>query len=153
MIRARRRLADDACGSSPSPRLTSSHMNLTVPFAEITGSILDDAIKCPECKSEHAYQDGALWVCPECGHEWSAGAAAETAAAPGVRDTNGNLLVDGDSVIVTKDLKVKGSSSVVKGGTKVKNIRLQEASDGHNIACKIDGIGAMNLKSEFVKKA
>ena len=72
---------------------------------------------------------------------------------PGVRDSNGNLLVEGDSVVVIKDLKVKGSSSVVKGGTKVRNIRLTEASDGHNIACKIDGIGAMNLKSEFVKKA
>jgi len=116
---------------------------------------MDDAVKCPECKSEHAYQDRDLWVCPECGHEWSAaaGAAAETSEAPGIRDANGNLLADGDSVIVIKDLKVKGSSSVVKGGTKVRNIRLQEASDGHNIACKIDGIGAMNLKSEFVKKA
>ena len=116
---------------------------------------MDDAMKCPECKSEHAYQDGALWVCPECAHEWSAeaGAAAETSEAADVRDANGNLLVDGDSVIVIKDLKVKGSSSVVKGGTKVRNIRLQDATDGHNIACKIDGIGAMNLKSEFVKKA
>ena len=80
-------------------------------------------------------------------------AAAEAAPESGVRDSNGNLLADGDSVIVIKDLKVKGSSSVVKGGTKVRNIRLTEASDGHNIACKIDGIGAMNLKSEFVKKA
>jgi protein PhnA len=100
------------------------------------------------------YQDRDLWVCPECAHEWSAAAApAETAQDAGVRDAHGNLLADGDSVIVIKDLKVKGSSSVVKGGTKVKNIRLTDASDGHNIACKIDGIGAMNLKSEFVKKA
>jgi protein PhnA len=116
---------------------------------------MDDAMKCPACYSEHAYQDRALWVCPECGHEWSAeaAAAAEAATEPGVRDANGNLLVDGDSVIVIKDLKVRGSSSVVKGGTKVRNIRLTEATDGHNIACKIDGIGAMNLKSEFVKKA
>ena len=116
---------------------------------------MDDAMKCPKCNSEHAYQDRDLWVCPECGHEWSAsaGAAAEPSDEAGVRDANGNLLVDGDSVIVIKDLKVKGSSSVVKGGTKVRNIRLTEASDGHNIACKIDGIGAMNLKSEFVKKA
>jgi protein PhnA len=115
---------------------------------------MDDAMKCPQCRSEHAYQDGALWVCPECGHEWSgaAGAATETSAASDIRDANGNVLADGDSVLVLKDLKVKGSSSVVKGGTKVKNIRLQEASDGHNIACKIDGIGQMNLKSEFVKK-
>ena len=116
---------------------------------------MDEAMKCPECKSEHAYQDGALWVCPECGHEWSAegGAAAEISAQTGVRDAHGNLLADGDSVIVIKDLKVKGSSSVVKGGTKVRNIRLTDATDGHNIACKIDGIGAMNLKSEFVRKA
>ncbi|MBI5260344.1 MAG: alkylphosphonate utilization protein [Bradyrhizobium sp.] len=117
---------------------------------------MDDAMKCPKCNSEHAYQDRDLWVCPECAHEWSASGEA-SAEAPadetGVRDANGNLLTDGDSVIVIKDLKVKGSSSVVKGGTKVRNIRLQEATDGHNIACKIDGIGAMNLKSEFVKKA
>ncbi len=116
---------------------------------------MDDAMKCPKCNSEHAYQDGALWVCPECAHEWSAEgvATAATPDEPGVRDANGNLLSDGDSVIVIKDLKVKGSSSTVKGGTKVRNIRLTDAADGHNIACKIDGIGAMNLKSEFVKKA
>jgi protein PhnA len=117
--------------------------------------VMDDAMKCPQCNSEHAYQDRGLWVCPECAHEWSpsAAAGAETAPEPGVRDTHGNPLADGDSVIVIKDLKVKGSSSVVKGGTKVRNIRLTEGADGHNIACKIDGIGAMNLKSEFVKKA
>ena len=80
-------------------------------------------------------------------------APAEAADDQGIRDANGNMLADGDSVIVIKDLKVKGSSSVVKGGTKVRNIRLQEATDGHNIACKIDGIGQMNLKSEFVRKA
>ena len=116
---------------------------------------MDDAMRCPACNSEHAYQDRGLWVCPECAHEWSGetAAATETSPEPGIRDINGNLLVDGDSVIVIKDLKVKGSSSVVKGGTKVRNIRLTEATDGHNIACKIDGIGAMNLKSEFVKKA
>ena len=115
---------------------------------------MDDATHCPKCNSEHAYQDGALWVCPECANEWSAGAAAaEAAPEAGVRDANGNALADGDAVIVLKDLKVKGSSSVVKGGTKVRNIRLTDGADGHNIACKIDGIGAMNLKSEFVKKA
>ena len=112
-------------------------------------------MNCPKCNSEHAYPDGSLWVCPECAHEWSAdaGAAAEAAPEAGVRDAHGNALSDGDSVVVLKDLKVKGSSSVVKGGTKVRNIRLTEGADGHNIACKIDGIGAMNLKSEFVKKA
>jgi protein PhnA len=116
---------------------------------------MDDAMSCPQCNSEHAYQDGSLWVCPECAHEWSTEAGTAAAASPevGVRDAHGNALSDGDSVIVIKDLKVKGSSSVVKGGTKVRNIRLTEGADGHNIACKIDGIGAMNLKSEFVKKA
>jgi protein PhnA len=115
---------------------------------------MDDAMNCPKCNSEHAYEDRGLWVCPECGHEWSATAgAAETAPESGVRDAHGNPLADGDAVIVIKDLKVKGSSSVVKGGTKVRNIRLTDGADGHNIACKIDGIGAMNLKSEFVKKA
>ncbi|WP_372399046.1 zinc ribbon domain-containing protein YjdM [Azospirillum sp. HJ39] len=118
---------------------------------------MDDQMNCPQCNSEHAYSDGSLWNCPECGHEWNpeaAGAAGtEAAADQGVRDANGNMLSDGDSVTVIKDLKVKGSSLVVKGGTKVKNIRLVDGADGHNIACKIDGIGAMNLKSEFVKKA
>ena len=116
---------------------------------------MNDATNCPKCNSEHAYQDSSLWVCPDCAHEWSAEAdtAAETSPEVGVRDAHGNMLSDGDSVVVLKDLKVKGSSSVVKGGTKVRNIRLTEGSDGHNIACKIDGIGAMNLKSEFVKKA
>lgn len=112
-------------------------------------------MKCPQCGSDYPYQDGALWICPECAHEWSADgdAAAKSSAEEGVRDANGNPLADGDSVTVIKDLKVKGSSLVVKGGTKVKNIRLVDAVDGHNIACKIDGIGQMNLKSEFVKKA
>jgi protein PhnA len=117
--------------------------------------MMDDGMKCPKCSSEQAYQDRGLWVCPECAHEWSAenSGMAETSREPSVRDAHGNVLSDGDSVIVIKDLKVKGSSSVVKGGTKVKNVRLTEATDGHNIACKIEGIGAMNLKSEFVKKA
>ncbi|MBF0333580.1 MAG: alkylphosphonate utilization protein [Alphaproteobacteria bacterium] len=110
-------------------------------------------MKCPRCASEHVYQDASLWVCPECAHEWNE-ATAEAASEPGIRDANGNALTDGDTVTVIKDLKVKGSSLVVKGGTKVKNIRLvTDAADGHDIACKIDGIGAMNLKSEFVKRA
>jgi protein PhnA len=115
---------------------------------------MDSELKCPKCGSEHVYQDGSLWVCPECAHEFdpaNAGEAAEGAEV--VKDANGNVLSDGDSVTVIKDLKVKGSSLVVKGGTKVKNIRLTDGADGHNIACKIDGIGAMNLKSEFVKKS
>ncbi|MFC5313120.1 zinc ribbon domain-containing protein YjdM [Azospirillum rugosum] len=114
----------------------------------------DAHVNCPKCNSEYAYQDGELWICPECAHEWNPLAAvAEESGADAVRDANGNPLADGDSVTVIKDLKVKGSSLVVKGGTKVKNIRLTDGADGHNIACKIDGIGAMNLKSEFVKKA
>lgn len=114
---------------------------------------MSDPTECPKCQSPHVYQDGALWICPECAHEWDPAAQAEAENGLAVRDANGNALADGDSVTVIKDLKVKGSSLVVKGGTKVKNIRLTDGADGHNIACKIDGIGAMNLKSEFVKKA
>ncbi len=117
---------------------------------------MDTELKCPQCASEHVYQDGSLWVCPECAHEWNPQAVAAAPGAEGsqgVRDANGNALTDGDTVTVIKDLKVKGSSLVVKGGTKVKNIRLIDGADGHNIACKIDGIGAMNLKSECVKRA
>lgn len=107
---------------------------------------------CPACNSSYTYEDGDNYVCPECGHEWSKTAAADSAdAGVIVKDTHGNLLADGDTVTVIKDLKVKGSSSVVKVGTKVKNIRLVEGD--HNIDCKIDGIGPMQLKSEFVKKA
>ena len=104
---------------------------------------------CPACKSSYTYEDGHLLVCPECGHEWSANAQAES-DEPVIKDANGNVLQDGDSVSVIKDLKVKGSSSVVKVGTKVKNIRLVDGD--HDIDCKIDGIGAMKLKSQFVKK-
>lgn len=106
---------------------------------------------CPQCGSEFTYEDGVQLVCPECGHEWSEAEQANAEAGKVVRDANGNELKDGDMVTVIKDLKVKGSSSVVKVGTKVKNIRLVEGD--HDIDCKIDGIGAMKLKSEFVKKA
>ena len=106
---------------------------------------------CPQCGSEYTYQDGALFVCPECAHEWSDQPAAAAEDIRVVRDAVGNVLQDGDSVTVIKDLKVKGSSLVVKVGTKVKNIRLVDGD--HDIDCKIDGIGAMGLKSEFVKKA
>ncbi|MCL7743619.1 alkylphosphonate utilization protein [Guyparkeria hydrothermalis] len=113
---------------------------------------MTDLPRCPECDSAFTYHDGTLFVCPECGHEWSGEAdAAADAGEPTVRDANGNPLTDGDTVTVIKDLKVKGSSSVVKVGTKVKNIRLVDGD--HDIDCKIDGIGAMKLKSEFVKKA
>ena len=107
--------------------------------------------KCPNCSSELVYEDGILYVCPECAHEWPKDSGASTEVQSSVRDAHGNVLQDGDSVTVIKDLKVKGSSSVVKVGTKVKNIRLVDGD--HNIDCKIDGIGEMKLKSEFVKKA
>ncbi len=107
---------------------------------------------CPSCQSQYTYEDGNLFVCPECAHEWSQDEKTEsTEEQLTVKDANGNLLKDGDSVTVIKDLKVKGSSSVVKIGTKVKSIRLVEGD--HNIDCKIDGFGAMSLKSQFVKKA
>ncbi|MFT4021854.1 MAG: zinc ribbon domain-containing protein YjdM [Acinetobacter sp.] len=108
---------------------------------------------CPKCQSEFTYEDGELLICPECSHEWKEG-EVQLEQTDTILDANGNVLQDGDSVTVIKDLKVKGSSLVVKVGTKVKGIRLlPDASDGHNIDCKIAGIGAMKLKSEFVKKA
>ena len=107
---------------------------------------------CPQCGSEYTYEDGAMLVCPECAHEWSStqveAPAEETRV---VRDAVGNVLQDGDTVTVIKDLKLKGSSLVVKVGTKVRNIRLVDGD--HDIDCKVDGIGPMGLKSEFVKKA
>lgn len=108
--------------------------------------------KCPKCGSEYAYEDGAMLVCPECAHEWSKEAPPESGDEVRViKDANGTVLADGDTVTVIKDLKVKGSSLVVKVGTRVKNIRLVDGD--HDIDCKIDGVGAMKLKSEFVKKA
>lgn len=107
---------------------------------------------CPKCNCEFTYEDGSLCVCPECAYEWNAHAApSEESGGKVYRDSAGNLLQDGDTVMVIKDLKLKGSSSVVKMGTRVKNIRLVDSD--HDIDCKIDGIGAMSLKSEFVKKA
>lgn len=105
--------------------------------------------KCPKCQSEYTYEDGSLIICPECAHEWPLEAEANDEQKV-VKDSNGNVLNDGDSVSVIKDLKVKGTSSVIKIGTKVKNIRLVDGD--HDIDCKIDGFGAMKLKSEFVKK-
>ncbi|WP_244817919.1 zinc ribbon domain-containing protein YjdM [Caballeronia sp. Lep1P3] len=111
---------------------------------------------CPQCHSEFTYEDGGVFICPECAHEWSAqsgtqaGASAEPAAKV-YRDSAGNILQDGDTVTVIKDLKLKGSGGVIKMGTKVKNIRLVDSD--HDIDCKVDGFGAMSLKSEFVKKA
>jgi protein PhnA len=119
---------------------------------------MSDLPACPKCQSALAYEDGAMLVCPECAHEWSpaSAAAAPAVEAPGgagpvVRDAFGTVLTDGDTVTVIKDLKIRGSSSVVKVGTKVRNIRLVDGD--HDIDCRIDGVGAMGLKSEFVKKA
>lgn len=106
---------------------------------------------CPNCQSEYTYEDRGLFVCPECAHEWSVESENESSREEKViKDSNGNILADGDTVTVIKDLKVKGSSSILKIGTKVKNIRLVDGD--HDIDCKIDGFGAMKLKSEFVKK-
>ncbi|CAM3373749.1 MULTISPECIES: zinc ribbon domain-containing protein YjdM [Saccharibacillus] len=114
---------------------------------------MNELPNCPACNSAYTYEDGNLLVCPECAHEWTPGAEAPSGAEAEkkVRDANGNELRDGDSVTVIKDLKVKGSSSTLKIGTKVKNIRLVDGD--HDIDCKIDGFGAMKLKSEFVRKA
>lgn len=111
---------------------------------------------CPKCASAYTYEDRGLFVCPECAHEWDAAAAQSVPdddAPRIIKDAVGNILADGDSVTVIKDLKIKGSSSVVKVGTKVRNIRLVDGTGGHDIDCKIDGIGPMQLKSEFVRKA
>jgi len=107
---------------------------------------------CPKCNCEYTYEDGEMIICPECAHEWSKNGASSEEATSVIKDAHGTILSDGDTVVVIKDLKLKGSSAVIKGGTKVKNIRLNYESD-HNLDCKVDGIGAMGLKSEFVKKA
>lgn len=112
---------------------------------------MDNLPNCPKCNSEYTYEDGGIFICPECAHEWTAGSENESNEdIKVVKDANGNILNDGDSVTIIKDLKVKGATSALKKGTKVKNIRLVDGD--HNIDCKIDGFGAMSLKSEFVKK-
>lgn len=111
---------------------------------------MSDLPNCPKCNSEYTYHDGNMYVCPECAHEWSGEETAAEETGRVFKDANGTILQDGDTVTVIKDLKVKGSSLVVKVGTKVKNIRLVDGD--HDIDCKIDGIGAMKLKTEFVKK-
>ncbi|OWY29850.1 zinc ribbon domain-containing protein YjdM [Herbaspirillum robiniae] len=105
---------------------------------------------CPQCRSEFTYEDAGMFVCPECAHEWSAQQAVAAEAARVWRDASGNVLQDGDTVTVIKDLKLKGGGGVVKMGTKVKNIRLVDGD--HDIDCKIEGFGSMGLKTEFVKK-
>lgn len=108
---------------------------------------------CPKCGSEYTYEDGNLYICPECATEWSQDAAEQSSDTLVVKDANGTILQDGDDVTVIKDLKVKGSSSGIKVGTKIKGIRLVEGNDGHNIDCKVTGVGAIKLKQEFVKKS
>lgn len=112
---------------------------------------MSDLPPCPQCHSQHTYVDGDLFICPDCAHEWGQDAAVAATEVRVWKDAYGNVLKDGDSVTVVKDLKIKGSSSVVKVGTKVKNIRLIEGD--HDIDCKIEGFGSMQLKSEFIKKA
>ncbi len=107
--------------------------------------------QCPKCQSEYVYEDGDMFICPECAHEWPQADTAGDTDSLNIKDANGNLLADGDSVTLIKDLKVKGTSKTIKVGTKVKNIRLVEGD--HDIDCRVDGIGPMKLKSEFVKKA
>ena len=113
---------------------------------------MTDLPKCPTCGSSYTYEAGSLLACPECGHEWSPGSADPSDDEASIhRDAVGNILSDGDSVTIVKDLKVKGASSALKAGTKVRNIRLVD--EDHDIDCKIDGFGPMKLKSEFVRKA
>lgn len=112
---------------------------------------MTDLPNCPECNSGFTYESGDFLACPECGHEWKADDIEQKDDGPTAKDAHGNVLVSGDTITVIKDLKIKGSSQVVKVGTKVKNIRIVEGD--HDIDCKIDGIGPMKLKSEFVKKA
>jgi len=132
--------------SSPVLGIGVSHQSI------MNGSCMSTLPKCPACGSEFTYEDQARYVCSECAHEWATDASTDTAdALRVVQDAYGNVLADGDTVTMIKDLKVKGSSSILKVGTKVKGIRLVDGD--HNIDCRIEGFGAMKLKSEFVKKA
>ena len=114
---------------------------------------MSDSPVCPQCQCDYPYPTAIdpMWMCPECAHEWDPSSVETEPEGLVIKDSNGNILQDGDSVIVIKDLKVKGAPKPVKAGTKVKNIRLRDAD--HDIDCKIDGFGAMGLKSEFVRKA
>lgn len=116
---------------------------------------MENLPNCPKCGSVYTYEDRGLLVCPECGHEWSAETSQESSEDSEftVKDANGNTLRNGDDVTIIKDLKVKGSSSVVKVGTKIKNIRLVESADDHNIDCKVPGVGAIKITQKFVKKS
>lgn len=118
------------------------------------GRLMENIPNCPQCQSEYTYEDQGLFICPECAYEWTQADSEAAMEENAIRDSNGNILEDGDDVIVVKDLKVKGFRNAIKQGTKVKGIRLViDPADGHDIDCRIDGFGAMKLKSEFVKKA
>ena len=111
---------------------------------------------CPKCQSENIYQDGYVWMCPECSHEWSESEAKVVVLESDeavVKDANGNILLPGDSVMVIKDLKVKGAASTIRSGTKIKSIRISDGGDGHNVAAKIEGLGLIHLKAQFLRKA
>ncbi len=119
---------------------------------------MESSTVCLKCQASNVYFDGQLWNCPDCGHDWTTTPASTSAEADStqdfvVRDAFGNILADGDAVTLIKDLRIKGTSQSIKVGSKAKGIRLVDSSDGHNIACKVDGFGAVNLKSEFVKKS
>jgi protein PhnA len=131
-------------------RQVCADISLTIP-GNPTRNPMSDLPPCPQCHSQYTYADGDLFICPDCAHEWGQDAAVAATEVRVWKDAYGNVLKDGDSVTVVKDLKIKGSSSVVKVGTKVKNIRLIEGD--HDIDCKIEGFGSMQLKSEFIKKA
>lgn len=135
--------------------LINLDLMLTFQIKILNGVIIMSKLpNCPSCNSEYTYEDGHLLICPECAHEWILDGEKTTEEQVIIKDCNGNILQDGDTITVIKDLKVKGSSSSIKIGTKVKNIKLMlDPTDGHDIDCKIDGFGAMMLKSEFVKKA
>jgi protein PhnA len=112
---------------------------------------MENLPNCPECKSEYSYENMGFYACPECGHEWAINSVEEEEFT--VKDANGTILKSGDDVTIIKDLKIKGSSSTIKVGTKIKNIRLVESADDHNIDCKISGIGAIKIIPKFVKKS
>jgi protein PhnA len=144
------------CKIAPLKLSPAGHIIKAYSYLEV--SIMSQDPRCHSCGSEHIYFDSTLWICPECNHETSSLTPAEASPTEGptdqpIRDAFGTVLQDGDSVTVIKDLKVKGAANSLKVGTKVKNIKLIEGADGHNIACRIEGFGAMNLKSEFVKKS
>lgn len=138
-------------GREPSPVPLPG--NSRAALSGYSSLVTENLPPCPLCACEYTYEMSALLVCPECAHEWAPGSEAEAAAEAVIKDAFGNVLTDGDTVTIIKDLKVKGSSNAIKVGTKVRNIRLVEGVGDHDIDCKVEGFGAMQLKSSVVKKA